>query len=241
MGMGLRIGQDIKLAGFDDDPIATFLPVPLTTVRLPARPFAEAAFEAVMSTAEQGNSAQQQIIIDCELVVHLRPPARRRPNRPEHRHPIVSCRTDVRHPAGAARDCEQRECVGEIDRAGVSNQKKKAQHIFAYRHSRRAILNRWQRKRFAPLSTHDDSRDASGGTDRVRLQVPAARSLTYAHDSQEVLYSLPPHRIPGRWNPQGLFRYAAKMDGVGINALYFAPHWEASHSGAAVTYTFGNV
>jgi len=70
MAMGLRIGQDVKLAGFDDDPIATFLPVPLTTVRLPARPFAEAAFAEVTTDADQqGSSTQRQIIIDCELAV----------------------------------------------------------------------------------------------------------------------------------------------------------------------------
>jgi DNA-binding LacI/PurR family transcriptional regulator len=70
MAMGLRIGHDVKLAGFDDDPIATFLPVPLTTVRLPARPFAEAAFaEVTTDVDEQGSSTQRQIIIDCELAV----------------------------------------------------------------------------------------------------------------------------------------------------------------------------
>ena len=33
MGMGLTIGKDILLAGFDDDPLARLLPVPLTTIR----------------------------------------------------------------------------------------------------------------------------------------------------------------------------------------------------------------
>jgi GntR family transcriptional regulator, arabinose operon transcriptional repressor len=67
--MGLQIGRDIKLAGFDDDPIATFLPVPLTTVRLPARPFAEAAFDAVLPQAEAIGNVRRQVIIDCELAV----------------------------------------------------------------------------------------------------------------------------------------------------------------------------
>src|SRR4051812_15965331 len=32
MGMGLKIGQDVMLAGFDDEPFAEMLPVPLTTI-----------------------------------------------------------------------------------------------------------------------------------------------------------------------------------------------------------------
>ncbi len=41
MGMGLTIGKDILLAGFDDDPLAGLLPVPLTTIRFVADPFAK--------------------------------------------------------------------------------------------------------------------------------------------------------------------------------------------------------
>lgn len=67
--MGLQIGRDIKLAGFDDDPIASFLPVPLTSVRLPARPFAEAAFEAVLPQSNAAGNFRRQVIIDTELVV----------------------------------------------------------------------------------------------------------------------------------------------------------------------------
>lgn len=67
--MGLQVGLDVKLAGFDDDPIASLLPVPLTTVRLPARPFAEAAFDALLPSAGSVCSARRQVIIDCELAV----------------------------------------------------------------------------------------------------------------------------------------------------------------------------
>ena len=41
----------MKLAGFDDDPVAELLPVPLTTIRLPVQSFAEAAYEAMFSHA----------------------------------------------------------------------------------------------------------------------------------------------------------------------------------------------
>jgi GntR family transcriptional regulator of arabinose operon len=43
--MGLKIGQDVMLAGFDDQPIAELLPVPLTTIRFPFEPFANVCYE----------------------------------------------------------------------------------------------------------------------------------------------------------------------------------------------------
>lgn len=67
--MGLKIGEDILLAGFDDDPITSFLPVPMTTIRLPAKPFAEAAFETIASEIQHPESSRRQVIIDCELLV----------------------------------------------------------------------------------------------------------------------------------------------------------------------------
>lgn len=69
MAQGLRIGQDIKLAGFDDDPIAELLPVPLTTIRLPVQSFAQAAYEAMLDYVTGVDTDPRQIVIDAELVV----------------------------------------------------------------------------------------------------------------------------------------------------------------------------
>ena len=69
MAQGLRIGQDIKLAGFDDDPIAELLPVPLTTIRLPVQSFAQAAYEAMLDNITGIDTNARQIVIDAELVV----------------------------------------------------------------------------------------------------------------------------------------------------------------------------
>ena len=69
MAQGLQIGQDIKLAGFDDDPIAELLPVPLTTIRLPILSFAQAAYEAMLDNISGVDTNARQIIIDAELVI----------------------------------------------------------------------------------------------------------------------------------------------------------------------------
>jgi GntR family transcriptional regulator, arabinose operon transcriptional repressor len=69
MARGLRIGQDIKLAGFDDDPIAELLPIPLTTIRLPVQSFSQAALEAMLDNISGVDTNARQIIIDAELVV----------------------------------------------------------------------------------------------------------------------------------------------------------------------------
>lgn len=69
MSMGIEIGQDIKLAGFDDDPIAELLPIPLTTIRLPVQAFAQTAYEALLRRISEPETDVGQIIIDTELVV----------------------------------------------------------------------------------------------------------------------------------------------------------------------------
>ncbi|MGI9428238.1 MAG: GntR family transcriptional regulator [Bythopirellula sp.] len=67
--LGVKIGADVKLAGFDDDPIAELLAMPLTTIRLPVEPFASAAYQAILRSVEEAEFISQQVIIDTELVV----------------------------------------------------------------------------------------------------------------------------------------------------------------------------
>ena len=69
MSMGFTIGKDIKLAGFDDDPISELLPVPLTTIRLPVQSFAQTAYEAILRRIAEPETDVGQIIIDTELVI----------------------------------------------------------------------------------------------------------------------------------------------------------------------------
>ncbi len=70
MGMGLKIGKDVMLAGFDDEPFAEMLPVPLTTIRFPADPFAQVCYETLLAQmANPSVPVPGQILIDVELVV----------------------------------------------------------------------------------------------------------------------------------------------------------------------------
>ena len=70
MGMGLAIGRDVKLAGFDDEPFAEMLPVPLTTIRFPPDPFAQVCYERLLAQMEKAaHPSPGQMLIDVELVV----------------------------------------------------------------------------------------------------------------------------------------------------------------------------
>lgn len=67
---GMTIGKDILLAGFDDEPFAELLPVPLTTIRFPADPFAQVCYDRMTAQlAAPGVPVPGMTLIDVELVV----------------------------------------------------------------------------------------------------------------------------------------------------------------------------
>ncbi|MDB5324942.1 MAG: araR [Phycisphaerales bacterium] len=70
VAMGLTIGKDVMLAGFDDEPFAGLLPVPLTTIRFPADPFAQICYDRMTSQlAAPSIPVPGMTLIDVELVV----------------------------------------------------------------------------------------------------------------------------------------------------------------------------
>jgi GntR family transcriptional regulator of arabinose operon len=70
VNMGLKIGSDVMLAGFDDEPFAEMLPVPLTTIRFPADPFAQVCYERLLAQmSDPSVPLPGQTLIDVELVV----------------------------------------------------------------------------------------------------------------------------------------------------------------------------
>jgi DNA-binding LacI/PurR family transcriptional regulator len=70
VGMGVAIGKQVKLAGFDDEPFAGLLPVPLTTIRFPAEAFTQVCYERLLAQmANPAHPSPGQTLIDVELVV----------------------------------------------------------------------------------------------------------------------------------------------------------------------------
>jgi DNA-binding LacI/PurR family transcriptional regulator len=70
MQMGLTIGKDVLMAGFDDDPLAGLLPVPLTTIRFIADPFAKLCYERLMEQmANPSEPLPAVTMVDVELIV----------------------------------------------------------------------------------------------------------------------------------------------------------------------------
>lgn len=67
---GLRVGPDVGVAGFDDAPIASLLPVPLTVIRQPVEPFVAAVHRVLQSyvSGDQQPFKGEQIVIRTELV-----------------------------------------------------------------------------------------------------------------------------------------------------------------------------
>lgn len=67
--LGLRVPEDVSIAGFDDSAVAHFIWPPLTTVRQPIRGMAHAAIESLVARAGGLATPRQQIDLPFELMV----------------------------------------------------------------------------------------------------------------------------------------------------------------------------
>jgi LacI family transcriptional regulator len=67
---GLRVPDDIALAGFDDIPIARYVAPSLTTIRVPIATLGSAALDALAKCVEAPDSQREQtVVMPVELVV----------------------------------------------------------------------------------------------------------------------------------------------------------------------------
>ncbi len=64
VAMGLTIGKDVMLAGFDDEPFAGLLPVPLTTIHFHHDPFAQICYKHWCFTNGQSRCTRPRHDID---------------------------------------------------------------------------------------------------------------------------------------------------------------------------------
>jgi DNA-binding LacI/PurR family transcriptional regulator len=66
---GLRIPEDISVAGFDDIDFAAYSDPPLTTVRVPAREMGEKAVSALLDMIEGSCKNPQRVMLPTEIVI----------------------------------------------------------------------------------------------------------------------------------------------------------------------------
>lgn len=64
-----RVPQDVRLVGIDDVEYATLLPVPLTTLRQPARQIGETALAMMLERIKYPQLPVRDIRLQCELIV----------------------------------------------------------------------------------------------------------------------------------------------------------------------------
>lgn len=67
--LGYAVPDDVAIVGIDDAPFAKLLPVPLTTLRQPARQIGEAALSAMLERVARSHLPARDILLRCELVV----------------------------------------------------------------------------------------------------------------------------------------------------------------------------
>jgi LacI family transcriptional regulator len=67
---GVRVPDEIALAGFDDIPIARFVSPPLTTVRIRIADLGQRALERLVQTLEEPATTQASVqTLECEIVI----------------------------------------------------------------------------------------------------------------------------------------------------------------------------
>ncbi len=66
---GVAVPRDVRIVGFDDAEFASYLPVPLTTVRQPTREIGAAAAAAMRERIEQPDLPARDIFLQTTLVV----------------------------------------------------------------------------------------------------------------------------------------------------------------------------
>jgi len=67
--IGLEIPKDIAFVGFDDLPIASTLPIRLTTVHQPITHFGIKAVDLLIDIIEKGARPAKRLVLDTELIV----------------------------------------------------------------------------------------------------------------------------------------------------------------------------
>jgi len=67
--LGIRLPQDVRVAGFDDVRYATLLTVPLTTIHQPCRAIGRAAVRAMQERIRHPNRTAQEILLTFKLIV----------------------------------------------------------------------------------------------------------------------------------------------------------------------------
>ena len=67
--LGVRIPEDIKMVGINDVKYASFLPVPLTTLRQPCQELGAAAMAVMLDRLEAPGAPARDVLLDCELIV----------------------------------------------------------------------------------------------------------------------------------------------------------------------------
>ena len=64
-----RIPQDVRMVGINDVKYASFLPVPLTTLRQPCPQIGAAAMRVMLERLQAPDTPVREVLLNCELVV----------------------------------------------------------------------------------------------------------------------------------------------------------------------------
>lgn len=68
MRAGVRIPEDVSVVGHDNQPVAAYCPVPLTSATHPAAEIAERVVELLIQRLDGSQEPARKVVVDCEVV-----------------------------------------------------------------------------------------------------------------------------------------------------------------------------
>src|SRR4051794_22170230 len=68
MRLGCRVPQDVRMVGINDVKYASFLPVPLTSLRQPCRQIGEEAMRVMLERLQAPEGPLKDVLLECHLI-----------------------------------------------------------------------------------------------------------------------------------------------------------------------------
>ena len=69
--LGIKVPEDVRMVGINDVKYATFLPVPLTSLRQPCHQIGEEAMRVMLERLQAAEAPVKDVLLECQLMQRM--------------------------------------------------------------------------------------------------------------------------------------------------------------------------